>query len=64
MCECMVRKYTTMLRKKVTVAMVMPRAGCLRPPQGAFSHATTQLGESQEAMAANIMMASAAYSRA
>ena len=41
--------------KKVTTAMVMPRAGCSSFCQGAFSQATTQDGASHEAMAANIM---------
>ena len=50
--------------KKVTTIMVMPRAGWVSFCQGAFSQATTQLGASHEAIAANIMIASAAYSSA
>ena len=51
-------------RKKVAMRMENPLAGCLRPCQGAFSMATTQAGESQEAMAANMRMAREAYSTA
>jgi len=44
--------------------MLMPLPGCCMPCQGTSSQATTQAGLSQDAMAANIKQASAAYSMA
>ena len=64
MWECMVMKKITVLRKNVITRMLMPLPGCVMPCQGTSSQATTQAGLSQEAMAANIRQARAAYSMA
>ena len=64
MCGCMVTKYSTVEMKKVTIRMVNPCTGCFSFCHGARSMPTTQAGDSQEASAANIRIASAAYSSA